>query len=348
MEENLKKAETSAVNHEKKDSIELSIVIPIYNEEENLPILYEKLKSVLDNLGKSYEIIFVNDGSTDRSWEIIKEFAEKDKHIVGVNFRKNFGQTAAMSAGFQMARGDVIITMDGDLQNDPEDIPKLLEVLNNGYDIVSGWRKDRKDTFLTRTLPSKIANWLISRTTGVHLHDYGCSLKAYRSEVAKRLDYYGEMHRFLPALAKSVGAKITEIPVKHHPRIYGKSKYGISRTFKVILDLFLVKFLLDYRTKPLRVFGGLGLILFLIGFFSLVYLVFLKLFLGEDIGQRPLLIFGTLLVLSGIQLISTGIVAELITRTYYEAQEKRPYIIKEIISDGKLENKEREDFKNFN
>ena len=341
MEENLKKVDTVEVNQKDKNNVELSIVIPIYNEEENLPILYERLKSVLDNLGKSYEIIFVNDGSTDRSWEIIKEFAEKDKHVVGVNFRKNFGQTAAMSAGFQMARGNVIITMDGDLQNDPEDIPKLLEVLNNGYDIVSGWRKDRKDTFLTRTLPSRIANWLISRTTGVHLHDYGCSLKAYRSEVAKRLDYYGEMHRFLPALAKSVGAKITEIPVKHHPRIYGKSKYGISRTFKVILDLFLVKFLLDYRTKPLRVFGGLGLILFLIGFFSLIYLVFIKIFLGEDIGQRPLLIFGTLLVLSGIQLISTGIVAELITRTYYEAQEKRPYIIKEIISDGKLENKEK-------
>ncbi|RUM58287.1 MAG: glycosyltransferase [Persephonella sp.] len=347
MEESLKKVDTVEVNQKDKNNVELSIVIPIYNEEENLPILYEKLKSVLDNLGKSYEIILVDDGSTDRSWEIIKEFAEKDKHVVGVNFRKNFGQTAAMSAGFQMARGDVIITMDGDLQNDPEDIPKLLEVLNNGYDIVSGWRKDRKDTFLTRTLPSRIANWLISRTTGVHLHDYGCSLKAYRSEVAKRLDYYGEMHRFLPALAKSVGAKITEIPVKHHPRIYGKSKYGISRTFKVILDLFLVKFLLDYRTKPLRVFGGLGLILFLIGFFSLIYLVFIKLFLGEDIGQRPLLIFGTLLVLSGIQLISTGIVAELITRTYYEAQEKRPYIIKEIISDGKLENKEKEYIKNF-
>lgn len=347
MEENLKKGNTVEVNQKDKNNIELSIVIPIYNEEENLPILYEKLKSVLDNLGKSYEIIFVNDGSTDKSWEIIKKFAEKDKHVVGVNFRKNFGQTAAMSAGFQIARGDVIITMDGDLQNDPEDIPKLLEVLNQGYDIVSGWRKDRKDTFLTRTLPSKIANWLISKTTGVYLHDYGCSLKAYRSEVAKRLDYYGEMHRFLPALAKSVGAKITEIPVKHHPRIYGKSKYGISRTFKVILDLFLVKFLLDYRTKPLRVFGGLGLILFLIGFFSLIYLVFIKLFLGEDIGQRPLLIFGTLLVLSGIQLISTGIVAELITRTYYEAQEKRPYIIKEIISDGKLENKEKEYLKNF-
>jgi len=337
-----------SINGDKQEKVEISIVIPIYNEEENLPILYERLKSVLDRLGKSYEIIFVNDGSTDRSWEIIKDLARKDKHIVGVNFRKNFGQTAAMSAGFDIAKGDVIITMDGDLQNDPEDIPKLLEILNQGYDIVSGWRKDRKDNFITRTLPSRIANWLISKTTGVHLHDYGCSLKAYRSEVAKRLDNYGEMHRFLPALAKSVGAKITEIPVKHHPRIYGKSKYGISRTFKVILDLFLVKFLLDYRTKPLRVFGGVGLILFLIGFFSLLYLIFIKIFLGEDIGQRPLLIFGTLLVLSGIQLISTGIVAELITRTYYEAQEKKPYIIKEIISDGKLSDKEKELFNKNN
>jgi len=315
-----------------KSELDLSIVIPIYNEEENLPILYEKLKNVLDKLGKSYEIIFVNDGSTDKSWEIIKELAEKDPHVVGVNFRKNFGQTAAMSAGFEVAKGEVIVTMDGDLQNDPEDIPKLLNELNKGYDIVSGWRKDRKDAFLSRTLPSKIANWLISKVTGVYLHDYGCSLKAYKSDVAKRLDYYGEMHRFLPALAKSVGAKITEIPVKHHPRIYGKSKYGISRTFKVILDLFLVKFLLDYKTKPLRVFGGVGLILFITGVLSLLYLIGVKIFLGEDIGHRPLLIFGTLLVLSGIQLISTGIVAELIMRTYYEAQEKRPYIIREIVT----------------
>ncbi len=318
-----------------REKVELSIVIPIYNEEENLPILYEKLKKVLDSLGKSYEIIFVNDGSTDRSWEIIKELAEKDPHVVGVNFRRNFGQTAAMSAGFDIAKGEVIITMDGDLQNDPEDIPKLLEKLDEGYDIVSGWRKDRKDDFISRTLPSKIANWLISKVTGVHLHDYGCSLKAYRAEVAKNLDYYGEMHRFLPALSKAVGAKVTEIPVKHHPRIYGKSKYGISRTFKVLLDLILVKFLLDYRTKPLRVLGGTGAVLFLIGFFALAYLVFVKIFLGQDIGQRPLLIFGTLFVLTGIQLISTGIVAELITRTYYESQGKRPYVIKEVVKSEK-------------
>ncbi|NPA58069.1 MAG: glycosyltransferase family 2 protein [Aquificae bacterium] len=319
-----------------KEKVELSVVIPIYNEEENLPILYEKLKKVLDSLGKSYEIIFVNDGSTDRSWEIIRELAEKDPHVVGVNFRKNFGQTAAMSAGFETARGDIIITMDGDLQNDPEDIPKLLQVLEEGYDIVSGWRKDRKDAFISRTLPSRIANWLISKVTGVHLHDYGCSLKAYRSEVAKNLDFYGEMHRFLPALSKSIGAKITEIPVKHHPRVYGKSKYGISRTFKVLLDLILVKFLLDYRTKPLRILGGWGAVLLLLGTGILLYLIGLKLFTGADIGNRPLLIFGTLLVLSGIQLISTGIVAELITRTYYEARGKRPYIIREIIRDKEL------------
>jgi len=317
------------MNQRKK--VDLSIVIPVYNEEENLPILYEKLKKVLNNLGKEYEIILVNDGSTDKSWEIIKELSEKDSHVIGVNFRRNYGQTAAMSAGFDVAQGEIIITMDADLQNDPEDIPKLLEKVNEGYDIVSGWRKNRKDAFISRTLPSRIANWLISKVTGVHLHDYGCSLKAYKSDIAKKLDYYGEMHRFLPALAKPYGAKVIEIPVKHHPRLYGKSKYGISRTFKVILDLFLVKFLLDYRTKPLRVFGGTGLALFLAGFFTLLYLTGIKIFLGEDIGNRPLLIFGTLLVLSGIQLISTGIVAELITRTYYESQEKRPYFIKEIL-----------------
>ncbi len=315
----------------KQKKVDLSIVIPVYNEEENLPILYEKLKKVLDNLGKSYEIILVNDGSTDKSWEIIKKLAEKDPHVIGVNFRRNYGQTAAMSAGFDVANGEIIITMDADLQNDPEDIPKLLEKIEEGYDIVSGWRKNRKDAFISRTLPSRIANWLISKVTGVYLHDYGCSLKAYKSEIAKNLDYYGEMHRFLPALAKPLGAKVIEIPVKHHPRLYGKSKYGISRTFKVILDLFLVKFLLDYRTKPLRIFGGTGLIFFLVGAFTLLYLTCLKFCAGQDIGDRPLLIFGTLFFLTGIQLISTGIIAELITRTYYESQNKRPYIIKEII-----------------
>ncbi len=316
---------------ENQREIELSITIPVYNEEQNLPILYERLKKVLDSLGKSYEIILVDDGSTDRSWEIIKELAEKDPHVVGIKFRRNYGQTAAMSAGFEHARGKIVVAMDADLQNDPEDIPKLLEKLEEGYDIVSGWRKDRKDPFLTRTLPSRIANWLISKVTGVYLHDYGCSLKAYRADVAKQLDFYGEMHRFLPALAKPLGAKVTEVPVKHHPRKYGKSKYGISRTFKVILDLILVKFLLDYRTKPFRVFGGTGIILMLLGFLILGYLVFVKIFFGVDIGNRPLLLFGILFVLSGIMMLSTGIVAELITRTYYESQGKRPYIIREIV-----------------
>lgn len=317
--------------------VDISVVIPIYNEEENLPILYKKLKDVLSKLqekeGKSYEIIFVNDGSKDRSWDIIKDMAKKDKSVIGVNFRRNFGQTAAMSAGFEVANGKVIITMDGDLQNDPEDIPKLLEKIEEGYDIVSGWRKDRKDTFINRTLPSKIANWLISKVTGVHLHDYGCSLKAYNSEIAKNLDFYGEMHRFLPAFAKPLGAKVIEIPVKHHPRVYGKSKYGISRTFKVIIDLVLVKFLLDYRTKPLRVFGGLGFILSTVGFLTMLYLSCQKLCFGEPIGDRPLLIFGVLMFITGIQLVSTGIIAELIIRTYFESQGKRPYIIKEIVND---------------
>ncbi|NPA53009.1 MAG: glycosyltransferase family 2 protein [Aquificae bacterium] len=314
-----------------QEEIYLSVTIPVYNEEENLPILYEKLKKVLDNLGYTYEIIFIDDGSSDRSWEIIKELAQKDPHVVGIRFRRNYGQTAAMSAGFEHARGKIVIAMDADLQNDPEDIPKLLQKLEEGYDIVSGWRKDRKDPFISRTLPSKIANWLISKVTGVHLHDYGCSLKAYRADVAKQLDFYGEMHRFLPALAKPLGAKVTEVPVKHHPRKFGKSKYGISRTFKVILDLILVKFLLDYRTKPFRVFGGTGIILILLGFLILAYLVFVKIFFGEDIGDRPLLLFGILFVLSGIMMLSTGIIAELITRTYYESQGKRPYIVKEIV-----------------
>ncbi len=335
-----KKIKEILQNKDRQEKVELSVSIPIYNEEENLPILYERLKKALSKCTRSYEIIFVNDGSSDRSWEIIKELVKKDPHVVGVNFRRNYGQTAAMSAGFEVARGDIIVTMDGDLQNDPEDIPKLLEKLEEGYDIVSGWRKDRKDSFISRTLPSRIANWLISKVTGVHLHDYGCSLKAYKAEIAKELDFYGEMHRFLPALAKPLGAKVTEIPVKHHPRMYGKSKYGISRTFKVILDLFLVKFLLDYRTKPLRVFGGTGLVLASIGFIMLLYLVIIKL-MGHDIGQRPLLMFAVLFILTGIILISTGITAELITRTYYESQGKRPYIIKEIITHDNIEEIEK-------
>ena len=310
----------------------ISVVIPAYNEEENVPILYEKLKRVLENLGEDYEIIFVDDGSTDRTYEVLKEIAQRDKKVKVIRFRRNFGQTAALYAGFEHAKGDVIITMDADLQNDPEDIPRLLEKMKEGYDIVSGWRKERKDPFLSRRLPSMIANWIISKVTGVYLHDYGCTLKAYRAEIAKSFRLYGDMHRFLPALAKRFGAKITELPVKHHPRLYGKSKYGIGRTIRVILDIFLVKFLNEYITKPLYVFGSVGLVLFGIGFLIGLYLTVLKVFFGQDIGTRPLLILGVLLVLSGVQLISTGIIAELIVRTYYESKGEKPYIIQEKIN----------------
>lgn len=310
----------------------ISVVIPAYNEEENIPILYEKLKKVMESLKEDYEIIFVDDGSIDRTLEILKELAKKDRKVKVIRFRRNYGQTAAIYAGFEHAKGDVIITMDADLQNDPEDIPKLLEKMKEGYDIVSGWRKDRKDPFLSRKLPSKIANWIISKVTGVELHDYGCTLKAYKSDIAKMYRLYGDMHRFLPALAKRFGAKITEIPVRHHPRLYGKSKYGIDRTVRVILDIFLVKFLNEYITRPLYVFGGIGFLLFSLGFLAGLYLTILKFFFGQNIGNRPLLILSVLLILSGIQLISTGIIAELIVRTYYESRGEKPYIIEEKIN----------------
>ena len=310
----------------------LSVVIPVYNEEENIPKLYEELKEVLEKLPYEYEIIFVDDGSTDRTPQILEELAKKDPHVKVVRFRRNYGQTAAMYAGFQYASGDVVITMDGDLQNDPRDIPKLLEKINEGYDIVSGWRKDRKDPFLSRILPSKIANWIISKVTGVHLHDYGCTLKAYRKEVAKNFRLYGDMHRFLPAVAKSFGAKITEVVVNHRPRLYGKSKYGIGRTIRVILDIFLVKFLNDYLNKPLYVFGPIGLLLMGLGFLIMLYLSVEKLFFGASIGGRPLLILGVLLFLSGLQLVSTGIIAEIIVRTYYESKQDVPYRVEKVLN----------------
>ncbi len=315
-----------------KSNTHISIVIPAYNEEDNIPILYEKLKGVLERLGREYEIIFVDDGSVDRTWERLKEIAEKDQRVKLIRFRKNYGQTAAMYAGFQHATGEVIITLDADLQNDPEDIPMLLQKLEEGYDIVSGWRRDRKDPFLSRRLPSMIANWIISKVTGVELHDYGCTLKAYRADIIKRLELYGDMHRFLPALTKRFGAKITEIPVRHHPRFYGKSKYGIGRTIRVILDIFLVKFLNEYINKPMYVFGTLGFILLSLGLLALFYLVFLKLFLDQDIGRRPLLILSVLFILAGIQLISTGVIAELLVRIYYRTKEDKPFVVEEKVN----------------
>ncbi len=310
----------------------LSVVIPAYNEEDNIPVLYERLKRVLDSLGREYEILFVDDGSLDGTWERLKEIAERDKRVKLIRFRKNYGQTAAMYAGFQHASGEVIITLDADLQNDPEDIPLLLQELEKGYDIVSGWRKDRKDPFLSRRLPSIIANWIISKVTGVKLHDYGCTLKAYRAHIIKRLELYGDMHRFLPALTKRLGAKITEIPVRHHPRMYGKSKYGIGRTVRVILDIFLVKFLNEYINKPMYVFGTLGFLLLSLGLAMLFYLVFIKLFLDEDIGRRPLLILSVLFTLAGIQLLSTGIIAELLVRIYYRTREDKPFVVEEKVN----------------
>ena len=308
----------------------LSIVIPIYNEEENIQILHEKLKEVLDSLEKEYEILFVDDGSTDRTLSILEEIQAKDKHVVVLSLRRNFGQTAAFAAGFDFARGDVIVTMDGDLQNDPADITKLLELIKDN-DLVSGWRKKRKDPFFTRRLPSIAANWLISKVTGVKLHDYGCSLKAYRRDVIKNLKLYGEMHRFIPAVASWYGVRIAEVETVHYPRLRGKSKYGISRTIKVVLDLITVKFLQSFSTKPIQFFGPIGIVSGLFGFLISLYLAIDKLFFGRDIGGRPLLLLGALLIIVGIQLIGMGLLGEMLVRVYHESQRKPIYVIKKIL-----------------
>ena len=308
----------------------LSIVIPLYNEEENIHILYEKLKASLDLLKMEYEILFVDDGSTDRTLPILEEIQAKDKSVVVLSLRRNFGQTAAFAAGFDFARGDVIITMDGDLQNDPADIPKLLDLIKD-HDLVSGWRKKRKDPFFTRRLPSIIANWLISNVTGVKLHDYGCSLKAYRRDVIKNLKLYGEMHRFIPAIASWYGVRVAEVETVHYPRLRGKSKYGISRTIKVVLDLITVKFLQSFSTKPIQFFGPLGMVSGFLGFLISLYLSIDKLFFGRDIGGRPLLLLGALLIIVGIQLIGMGLLGEMLVRVYHESQRKPIYVIKKVI-----------------
>ncbi len=308
----------------------LSVVIPLYNEDENVQMLIERLKGALDPLNKEYEIIFVDDGSTDRTLSILEEIQAKNKTVVVLSLRRNFGQTAAFAAGFDFARGDVIVTMDGDLQNDPADIPKLLELIKDN-DLVSGWRKKRKDPFFTRRLPSIMANWLISNVTGVKLHDYGCSLKAYRREVIKNLKLYGEMHRFIPAVASWYGVRIAEVETIHHQRLRGKSKYGISRTIKVVLDLITVKFLQSFSTKPIQFFGPVGIISGFLGFLISLYLTIDKLFFGRDIGGRPLLLLGALLIIVGIQLIGMGLLGEMLVRVYHESQRKPIYVIKKIL-----------------
>ncbi len=307
----------------------ISVVIPLYNEEENVAELHRRVKSAMDGTGKEYEVIFVDDGSTDRTLPLLQEIQSADRNAVVLSLRRNFGQTAAFAAGFDYARGDVIVTLDGDLQNDPDDIPKLLELLPEN-DIVSGWRKKRKDPFLSRRLPSVMANWLISKVTGVTLHDYGCSLKAYRREVVKNLKLYGEMHRFIPAVANWYGVKIAEVETTHHPRLRGKSKYGISRTVRVVLDLITVKFLQSFSTKPLQFFGPIGLLSGIIGLLISFYLTVEKVFSGRDIGGRPLLLLGALLIIVGIQFMGMGLLGEMMVRVYHETQKKPIYVIKKV------------------
>jgi len=308
----------------------LSVVIPVYNEEENVRLLYGKLKEALDLLHQEYEILFIDDGSTDRTLSILEEIQAKDNHLIVLSLRRNFGQTAAFAAGFDFARGDIVVTMDGDLQNDPADIAKLLDKIKD-HDLVSGWRKKRKDPFFSRRLPSIAANWLISKVTGVKLHDYGCSLKAYRRDVIKNLKLYGEMHRFIPAVASWYGVRVAEVETIHHPRMHGKSKYGISRTVKVVLDLITVKFLQSFSTKPIQFFGPVGIASGFLGFLILLYLSIDKLFFGKDIGARPLLLLGALLVIVGIQLIGMGLIGEMLVRVYHESQRKPIYVIKKIL-----------------
>jgi len=324
----------------------ISVVIPLLNEADNLQELYSQLKAALEPIKKSYQIIFVDDGSIDSGFEILRQISLSDPSIQVIRFRRNFGQTAAMSAGFDHAEGEVIIPLDADLQNDPSDIGRLLEKLEEGYDIVSGWRAKRKDGFVLRRLPSILANWLIVTMTGVKLHDFGCTLKAYRREVIENINLYGELHRFIPVLGRQIGAKITEIKVTHHPRTRGQSKYGISRTIRVILDLIMIKFLMSYATRPIQSFGLIGLLSFLVGFVICGYLSIGKLFFPAGVSQGwlsylfsqtslverlPMLVLGVLLLLTGIQLISVGLISELVIRTYYESQNKPIYVIKEIL-----------------
>jgi glycosyltransferase involved in cell wall biosynthesis len=288
------------------------------------------LTDSLDRYGRAYEILCIEDGSSDDSFRLLSDLQARDPRVRVIRFRKNFGQTAAFAAGFQFARGRYIVTSDGDLQNDPADIPAMVERLEQGFDIVCGWRKARKDPFVNRRLPSMIANKLISMATGVPLHDYGCSLKVFRAEVVKPLRLYGEMHRFLPAIASEMGVKIDEVVVNHRPRVHGRSNYGISRTIRVVLDLLTVKFLLSYSTRPLQIFGLIGLVMGGVGVVVTAYLAYLRLFGYESIGNRPALLFGILLIFTGVQLITLGLLAELQSRTYHESQDKPIYAIREV------------------
>ncbi|MFN8521721.1 MAG: glycosyltransferase family 2 protein [Chloroflexota bacterium] len=310
----------------------LSIVIPIFNEVENIPELHEELQGVLRSYGRAYEIIYVDDGSSDGSYGLLRGLAEQHDEVVVIQFRRNFGQTAALAAGMEAAAGDILIFMDGDLQNDPAEIPRLVDTMESGgFDVVSGWRKNRQDAELSRKLPSRIANGLISWVSGVQLHDYGCTLKAYRREVIQNVRLYGEMHRFIPAYAAWAGASITELPVNHRARKYGKSKYGINRTIKVVLDLLTLKFLSDFSTKPIQLFGGIGALCFLLGVLSWGLVIYQRMFEAVRVNRNPIFVLGVLLFMFTFLFLTQGLLAELVTRTYHESQGKRTYVIRSIL-----------------
>ena len=314
--------------------MELSVVIPVYNEEENVEPLFREIKGILASLGKSYEIIAVDDGSKDGTFPMLSRLHCAESSLKVVRLKRNFGQTAALAAGLAHADGDIVVLMDGDLQNDPADIPALLAKLDEGNDLVAGWRYNRRDSFFNRRLPSMIANRLISWMTTVKLHDYGCTLKAMRKDVAKGLRLYGEMHRFIPAIAHERGAQVTELKVNHRPRAHGTSKYGISRTLRVILDLLTVKFLSSYSTRPAHIFGPIGVISGLIGFALALYLTVQKLFYDLDIGSRPLLLLAVLLIFIGFQFVTMGLLGEMLARTYHESQDRPVYVVGEVLRRG--------------
>jgi glycosyltransferase involved in cell wall biosynthesis len=305
----------------------LSITIPVYNEEANLRPLCEQLVAVLETLRQPWEVVFVNDGSTDRSGAVLDELASSDGRLKVIHFRRNAGQTAAMMAGFEHARGDIIVPMDADLQNDPSDIPRLLAKLDEGFDVCSGWRNDRQDAALKRRLPSRIANWLISKVSGVSLHDYGCSLKAYKRDVIKGVRLYGEMHRFIPIYASWLGANVTEVPVRHRPRASGVSSYGLERIVKVLLDLVVVMFLDRYAQKPIYVFGGFGMLNFLVSLVAGLCAVYLKYWAGISFIQTPLPLLVVMSAITGVMCVLLGLIAEMVTRNWHDARDKRTYII---------------------
>ena len=330
MADSVQKARVSKFPEEEPQP-ELSIFLPVFNEEENLRQMHTRISDALETLGRTAEIIYVDDGSTDKSLEVLKDIGAADKRVKLVSLRRNYGQTAAMAAGIDAAEGEILIPMDADLQNDPKDIERLLAKLDEGFDVVSGWRKERKDKFLTRRVPSMIANRIISWIGGVHLHDYGCSLKAYKREILQDVRLYGEMHRFIPIYASWAGAKVTEIPVEHHPRTLGKSKYGLSRTIKVVFDLITIKFLATYQTKPLYVFGTFGVIAFLLSFAAGVWALVLKFVYDVSFILTPLPLITVVMLAISVQFILMGLLAELLVRTYHESQDKSIYAVKERV-----------------